>query len=147
MKYCESGVGRVFILRLEDRDSLPRTIENFAAEKGLLRAACYVLGGAAGGSRLVVGPEDGDEKPPRPMTLPLEGVHEMAGFGTIFPDEEGRPSLHLHAACGRGSETKTGCVRPGVDVWKVGEVILFELTDCSAQRRRDPETGFSLLEP
>ena len=85
--------------------------------------------------------------PPVPVTLTLAGVHEAAGVGTIFPDEQGVPSLHLHAACGRGKETKTGCVRPGVDIWKVGEVVLLELTGTAAQRVRDEATGFTLLVP
>ena len=147
MRYSEAKLGRVFILRLEDGDSLPEAIENFAREKGLRHAACLLVGGVRGGSRLVVGPESEKTMPPVPVTLALEGVHEAAGVGTIFPDEQGIPSLHLHAACGRGKETKTGCVRPGVDIWKVGEVVLIELTESSAMRKRDPETGFNLLVP
>lgn len=145
MRYSEAGLGRVFVLRLEDGDSLPETVERFAGEKVLQRALCLVLGGAKGGSRLVVGPEGENDMPPQPVVLPLEGVHEIAGVGTLFPDEEGRPRLHLHAACGRGGETVTGCVRPGVGIWKVGEVILLELTGTSALRATDRETGFSLL--
>ena len=147
MRYSEAGLGRVFVLRLEDGDSLPESIERFAGEKGLRRALCLALGGAKGGSRLVVGPESEEEMPPRPVTVPLGGVHEIAGVGTLFPDESGRPVLHMHAACGRGEATVTGCVRPGVDVWKVGEVILLELTGTEAKRVRDPETGFTLLAP
>lgn len=147
MRYSEAKLGRVFIVRLEDGDSLPETIEDFAREKGLRHAACLLVGGVRGGSRLVVGPESEEAMPPVPVTLALEGVHEAAGVGTIFPDDKGNPILHLHAACGRGGETKTGCVRPGIDIWKVGEVVLIELTESSAVRRRDPETGFNLLVP
>lgn len=147
MRYSEASLGRLFVLRLEDGDSLPETVEQFARDNDLRRAMCLMLGGARGGSHLVVGPEDTDDMPPRPVVLPLEGVHEIAGVGTVFPDEEGRPRLHLHAACGRGGETVTGCVRPGVAVWKVGEVILMELTGTAARRTKDPDTGFSLLMP
>jgi predicted DNA-binding protein with PD1-like motif len=147
MRYAEAGLGRVFILRLEDGDSLPATIENFAREHHLARAVCFLVGGVRGGSRLVVGPEDGDEMPPLPVTISLDGVHEAAAVGTIFPDEDGNPSLHMHAACGRGERTVTGCVRPGVDIWKVGEIVLLELTGASSLRKKDPETGFTLLSP
>jgi predicted DNA-binding protein with PD1-like motif len=85
--------------------------------------------------------------PPDPVQTILAGVHEALGAGTIVPDERGHPVLHMHASCGRGNETKTGCVRPGVDIWKVGEVILIELTGSSAKRARDGETGFDLLDP
>jgi len=145
MRYSEAGLGRVFVLRLEDGDRLPDTIETFCGEKGLLRALCFLLGGVGGGSRLVVGPEKDDETPPRPVTFPLERMHEILALGTVFPDGEGKPSLHMHGACGRGGETVTGCVRPGVDIWKVAEVVLLELTGSGAARALDPETGFTLL--
>jgi len=147
MRYSEAGLGRVFVLRLEDGDRLPETIEEFARKKGILRALCLALGGAGGASRLVVGPETEEGMPPRPVVLPLDGVHEIACVGTLFPDEEDRPILHMHAACGRGEKTVTGCVRTGVDIWKVGEVVILELAGTKARRKKDPETGFTLLDP
>lgn len=36
----------------------------------------------------------------------------------------GQPKLHLHAALGRSGKTTTGCLRPGVKTWLVGEVII-----------------------
>ena len=47
----------------------------------------------------------------------------------------------------RSGQTMTGCLRPGVKTWLVGEAVLQELLDCPARRVRDPATGFSLLEP
>ena len=137
MRYSEAGLGRVFVLRLEDGDRLPETIEEFAGKKEVLRALCLALGG----------PETEEDMPPRPVVLPLDGVHEIACIGTLFPDEEGRPVLHMHAACGRGEKTVTGCVRTGVDIWKVGEVVILELTGTEARRKKDPGTGFTLLDP
>jgi predicted DNA-binding protein with PD1-like motif len=55
--------------------------------------------------------------------------------------------LHAHIASGRNRETVTGCVRRGVKVWQVMEVVLFELTATTASRRLDPATGFELLQP
>jgi predicted DNA-binding protein with PD1-like motif len=77
----------------------------------------------------------------------IAGAHEIAGVGTIFPDAEGKPSLHLHAALGRGDAAVAGCTRLGVDIWKVGEVVLVELLGSAARREVDSATGFSLLEP
>ncbi len=147
MRYSEAVLARVFVVRLEDGDRLPETIEDFAREKKLLRGICLLIGGAAGGSRVVVGPEDGEAVPAVPMVLPLAGVHEVAGVGTIFPDESGQPVLHLHAAFGRGEATRTGCVRPGVDIWKVGEVVILELTGSASYREKDPTIGLPLLAP
>jgi predicted DNA-binding protein with PD1-like motif len=50
-------------------------------------------------------------------------------------------------ACGREENTVTGCVRNGVKVWHVMEVILAELLDSTAQRLLDKATGFKLLVP
>ena len=61
--------------------------------------------------------------------------------------EEGNPILHMHLACGRGDQTITGCVRRGVKVWHVLEIILTELTGTRAVRRPDTATGFNLLSP
>jgi len=77
----------------------------------------------------------------------LNNVHEVTGTGTIFPDKDGKPVLHMHMACGRNNDTVTGCVRTGVEVWHVMEVVLFELIGSDAQRVYDSATGFELLTP
>ncbi len=147
MKYSEATMGRVFVIRLTEGEILHDTIEKFARERGIKAAAVLAVGGAAGGSRLIVGPKDGDARPVNPLERALSGVHEIAGVGTIFPDEAGSPILHMHAACGRQSSTVTGCVRAGVETWQILEVILIELSGSSAVRRLDPPTGFKLLDP
>jgi predicted DNA-binding protein with PD1-like motif len=50
-------------------------------------------------------------------------------------------------ACGRNAETVTGCIRRGVKVWQVMEVIVFELIDTTGKRVFEPDTGFELLHP
>ena len=147
MRYSEARTGRVFVIRLETGDRLPDAVERLAVEQGVARGFLVALGGAEDGSRIVVGPEDGAALPPVPMIHRIAGVHEIPGVGTIFPDAQGRPSLHLHAALGRGGAAVAGCTRPGVDIWKVGEVVLVELLGTGARREFDPATGFSLLEP
>ena len=147
MKYSEAESGRIFIIRLEDGDVLHETIEDFAREQQIQSAALIVLGGADKDSKLVVGPKEGRAKPTTPMHCILDGVHEISGNGTIFPNEHGDPVLHMHIACGRNGSTITGCVREGVKVWHVMEVILFELVGSSAVRAPDQETGFELLQP
>ncbi len=91
-------------------------------------------------------PKDGDAMPPEPMVILLKGVHESCGIGTIFTDEEGKPKLHMHASFGRNYNAITGCVRMGVDVWQIGEVVILELAGGSARRAKNKETGFELLE-
>jgi predicted DNA-binding protein with PD1-like motif len=80
------------------------------------------------------------------MERVLHDVHEMAGAGTIFPDEAGRPVLHLHAAFGRDDQVTAGCIRTGVKTWVVAEAVVIEITRNEAVRRVDPATGFELLD-
>lgn len=147
MRYSEAQQGRTFIIRLDDGEIVHETLERFAVEKGVRAAALLILGGADKGSRLVVGPRESRGNPVMPMQHELYEAHEVTGTGTMFPDEDGVPLLHLHMACGREENTVTGCIREGVRVWHVMEVIMFELTGTSAARRPDPEIGFKLLEP
>jgi len=147
MKYSEAKPGRIFVLRLEDGDTLPHTIESFARRNQIEAAALIVLGGADTGSKLVAGPESGHGLPVIPMEQVLEGVHDVAGVGTIFPNSTGQPSLHMHIAGGRDRETITGCVQKGVRVWRVMELVLWELTHATGRRLPDPATGFELLQP
>jgi predicted DNA-binding protein with PD1-like motif len=54
--------------------------------------------------------------------------------------------LHIHASLGRAGKTLTGCLRPGVTTWLVGEAIIYELTGVDAKRLLDKRSGFDLLE-
>ena len=142
MKYSSAQPGRIFILRLENGEIVHEEIERFAREQSIKAAALIIVGGADDKSTFVVGPAQGDARPVHPMTHVLEGVHEVAGVGTLFPDDQGNPSLHMHMACGRNEKAIAGCIRTGVKVWEVMEVILFELRDCKGKRVFDPKTGF-----
>jgi predicted DNA-binding protein with PD1-like motif len=147
MKYAEGRQGRIFVIRLEDGDIIHEVIENFAMQQSINAATLIVLGCADEGTTLVVGPRESRTLPVDPMTHILQNVHEVAGVGTIFPDDEGKPSLHMHMACGRNAETATGCVRRGVLVWHVMEIILFEILDGTGVRLLEPASGFKLLNP
>jgi predicted DNA-binding protein with PD1-like motif len=147
MKYSQAQRGRTFIIRLEDGEILHESIERFAEEQGITAAACIVLGGADKGSALVTGPAKGRADPIVPVVGELEEAHEITGTGTIFPDRHGKAKLHMHIACGRYKDVSVGCVREGVKVWHVMEIILFELTENKAQRLLDEQTGFELLVP
>jgi predicted DNA-binding protein with PD1-like motif len=65
----------------------------------------------------------------------------------LAPDENGKPVLHIHASLGRAGKTMTGCLRPGVTTWLVGEVVIYEILDVKVARLSDPGSGFTLLEP
>ena len=147
MKYSEAKQGRVFVLRLEDGEIIHEVVEKFADDNHVNAASVIVLGGADRGSRLVVGPQDGRSDKIKAMGTVLGDVHEMTGTGTIFPDEHGTPRLHMHISTGRNEKSITGCVRNGVRVWLIAEVIIHELVDTTAKRKLDKATGFELLDP
>ncbi len=148
MKYSEARPGRIFVIRLEDGEILHEAVEMFAAEKDIRAAALIVLGAVDRGSRLVVAPENPAAERINPMEYLLDNVHEVTGVGTIFLNEKGEHVSHIHIASGRWDSTITGCVRKGVRVWRVVEIVLFELLDTGARRRIDSDSGgFELLEP
>lgn len=147
MKYSEARQGRIFVIRLEDGEIVHEEIERFARRHAIQSAVVIAVGAADGGSRLVVGPEERDARPIHPMEHVLDNAHEIAGTGTLFPDDEGNPVLHMHMACGREGRTVTGCIRGGVRVWQVMEVILLELTGSTGRRVPESDLGFALLEP
>ena len=145
MKAGEGRIGRVFVIRLEDGDEVPDCLERFAAEKNISTGHVILIGGIGGGE-IVSGPRKSEEMPPDPVLLPVDGAHEVVGLGLIAPDAEGRPVLHLHAALGRAGRTITGCLRPGVKTWLVGEAVIYEITGADARRLPDEKSGFDLLE-
>ena len=145
MKASEGKQGRVFILRLDDGDKIPDCIEQFAAEKKI-ECGQVILLGSIGSGQLVSGPRDSTTMPPDPLLLPVDGAHEVVGAGLMAPGEDGKPILHIHGALGRAGHTVTGCLRPGVFTWLVGEAIIYEITGLSAARLKDKQSGFVLLE-
>jgi uncharacterized protein len=145
MKYTQGTIGRIFVLRLEDGDLLNDTLETFSRDHGVERGVAFYLGGSADGSKVVVGPDAAREDAVIPLVHVLAGAQEAFAVGTIFPDEAGEPSLHMHAASGREGTATVGCTRAGLQTWLVGEVVLLEITGSNARRELDTATGFQLL--
>ena len=135
----------MFVVRLEDGDVVPDCVERFAAEKGISVGHVILVGGIGSGE-VVVGPRDSAKMPPEPMLLPVDGAHEVVGAGIIAPDKDGKPVLHIHAALGRSGQTLTGCLRPGVKTWLVGEAIIYEILGAKVSRLPDKASGFDLME-
>jgi predicted DNA-binding protein with PD1-like motif len=146
MQYQEGSIGRVFALRLEEGDRLPDTLEAFAREQSIEAAMVIYVGGAKDGSRLVVGPDAARSDAIVPLVHSLTGIQEVLAVGTLFPNDQGEPILHMHAATGREGDATVGCSRAGVEVWLVGEVIILEILGTSGRRRPEPPSGFSLLQ-
>ncbi len=146
MQYSEGKLGRTFIIRLHDGDHLPDVLESFAEEKKVSNALCFFLGGVKDKGKVVVGPSGGNVTPIDPMVRLLDGVHEVFGIGTIIENEERKPKLHMHASFGRGNNTVAGCIRFGIDIWEIGEIVLLEMVNIYAHRAINERTGFEFLE-
>jgi len=144
MKAQEGNTGRVFVLKLESGDIIPDCIEQFATENRVRSAVCILIG-AVGSGRLIVGPEHGQVKPVQPMFYGVEGVHEIAAVGTILPTKGGTARLHMHGSLGRDGIARTGCVRPGIEIWELGEAVIMEILGIHIARMSDPSTGFEVL--
>ena len=145
MQSCEGKMGRVFVIRLEEGDLLPVSLEKFAEEKNIKNGFVLRVGGIGSG-QVVVGPRISDRMPPDAMLLPIDGAHEVVGVGVLAPGENGKIGMHMHAAMGRAGKTTSGCIRPGVKTWLVAEAIVYEITGINAVRVLDEKSGFSLLQ-
>jgi uncharacterized protein len=149
MKAIEGKLGRVFVLRLEHDDPLPKCIEDFAAEKQIQLGHVVFIGGIYQGN-LVAGPRRTAEAQPDPIVLPISEANESIATGVIAPGENGKPALHMHAALGRAGQTMTGCFQRGVTVWLVGEAVIYEILSESAVKRVLNQTAkltlFEILE-
>ena len=142
MDYSVGRIGRVVVARGFEGEDVYAEIESLAAKETIRCAAVVVVGGLRKG-KVVVGPKN-PVGPIEPQFAEFDDAREIAGVGTIFPDENG-PTLHLHGAIGRGRETIAGCPRGGATVFCVLEVILFEIEGVEAQRAMDSELGLKLL--
>ena len=147
MKSIESKLGRVFVLRLDHDDPIPKCIEDFAAEKQINLGQVVFIGGIYEGS-LVAGPRKTAEPRPEPIVLPVNEAHDAVAVGIIAPAENGKPALHIHGALGRSGQTMAGCFQKGVSVWLVGEAVIYEIlsSGASAKRMVDKTARLSLLE-
>jgi predicted DNA-binding protein with PD1-like motif len=142
MEYQIGRLGRVVVARMFDGEDVYAQIEGLAASKKIESAAVLLVGGLKA-AKVVVGPKSFTGKI-EPMFRSFDDAREIAGVGTIFPDESG-PKLHLHAAIGRGDQVLTGCTRGGASVFCALEAVIVEILDVHGRRVMDPELGLKLL--
>lgn len=142
MEYTQGSLGRVFVARLHEGESIYQAVEEIARREGVASAAVMAVGGMRSG-KIVTGPEN-----PTGEIVPhveeFDDAREMVGFGTLF-QQDGQPSLHFHAGVGRGKEALVGCPRVAMSVFLVLEVVIIELLGVQAERVPDPATGWHLL--
>ncbi len=142
MEYTQGRIGRVFVARLEDGESIYDVVEEIARKESIEAASVLAIGGIRRG-KVVTGPQHPTGKVV-PHYEEFDDARELVGVGTVFL-HEGKPSLHFHAGIGRRDSALVGCPRAGMSVYLVLEVIVTELLDVEARREHDPESGLNLL--
>ncbi len=143
MEYTIGTIGRCIVMRLHEDDHVYECIETTAQKEQLSHGVVLMIGGVKNG-KVVVGPKDQNQRPLDPVLKNFSDAHEIAGIGTIFPNEKGVPLLHMHATMGKGDSPITGCPRQGLDCWLVTEIVILELKGIDAARVRE-ESGMELL--
>jgi len=142
MRYTEGQLGRVFVARLEDGESIYDVVEGIARRENSHAASVIAIGGMRKG-KVVTGPVN-----PTGEIVPhievFDDARELVGIGTVFTSD-GKPTLHFHAGIGRGNSALIGCPREGMSVFLVLEVIITELLGVEAERAPDEESGLRLL--
>jgi hypothetical protein len=142
MQYTQGQLGRVFVARLEDGESIYEVVEEIARRENIQAASVMAIGGMRKG-KVVTGPEN-----PTGKVIPhyeeFDDARELVGVGTVFLSE-GKPSLHFHAGIGRGDSALVGCPRAGMSTFLVLEVVITELVGLAAKRAYDEGSGLSLL--
>ncbi|HUV05564.1 MAG TPA: DUF296 domain-containing protein [Armatimonadota bacterium] len=142
MRYTQGSLGRVFVARLHDGESIYSAVEEIASREGIESAAVLAVGGIRSG-KVVTGPESRTGKLV-PHLEEFDDARELVGVGTLF-QQDGKPSLHFHAGIGRGRESLVGCPRVGMSVYLVLELVIIELVGVHARRELDPDFGVHLL--
>ncbi|MBI2472628.1 MAG: DNA-binding protein [Planctomycetes bacterium] len=142
MKYQVGKVGRVVVVKFEDREDVLGNLNAIVKKEGISAAAFYLVGGMREG-KIVVGPEK-DEIPPMPVWKNLGESHEVVGFGTIFY-QNNEPKVHFHGAFGKKDMVKVGCLRENSATFLVLEAVIIELSGINAVREFDPALGLAVL--
>jgi predicted DNA-binding protein with PD1-like motif len=143
MIYQQGSLGRVYLLKFDDKDDLLEEIKDIAVKEKIKVGTIMLLGGMRSAG-IVSGPKEA-VIPPEPMWTHFDDGREVMGFGTlIWKDDE--PVIHLHGAIGRGKETLTGCIRKDSSVYLVIEGIITEIIGINAHKALNEKTGLVMLE-
>lgn len=143
MEYQQGSIGRVFVAKIEHGDDLLLEINKLAA-KEKIKSSLILMIGALEGAEMVVGPK-ACTIPPDPVTYNFNDGREIVAIGTLWQNEVGEPSLHLHGSIGKDEISITGCIRNNTEVYLVVEVVILEILGINAVRQIDPKLQLNIL--
>ncbi|MCA0249474.1 MAG: DNA-binding protein [Proteobacteria bacterium] len=137
----EEAGERTFVLVLAAGEEAFAAISDFAAREGLSAASLTAIGAC---ERATLGWFDLANKTYKPIHIESQ-CEGLSLLGDIALDDDGKPSLHMHAVMGlsdgttRGGHFLKGIVRPTL------EVTINE-TPARLRRRQRPELGLALID-
>jgi predicted DNA-binding protein with PD1-like motif len=132
---------RLFALVLDPGEEAFSTIRAFAANEGIKGASVSAIGAF---EKAVVGWFDLESKDYRRIPV-AQQCEVLSMLGDIGQEEDGGPSVHLHAVLGladgstRGGHFLEGAVRPTL------EVMVTETSEHLCRKKR-PKLGIALLD-
>jgi len=142
MKYTQGTIGRVFLVKFEDKDVLREKIEELVCKEKIKTATIIFLGALRGGT-LIAGPKKA-VIPPVPNSVLYRDGWEVMGIGSVFSGDKG-PQIHIHVSMGKKQKTLVGCVRDSAKTFLVLEAVILELRGVKASKGIDPSTGLNVL--
>ena len=122
MKYTQGFLGKVFIAKLDDGESIEEAIENICIREGLRNAIVYLMGGLR---------EEGREG-------------KLLGTGIVLPKNK-KPNFSFHASMGNKDGSFVGQSDPGIQADQIVEAIVIELGGVDAKRDFDEKLGTDVL--
>ncbi|MBQ0106266.1 MAG: DUF296 domain-containing protein [Armatimonadetes bacterium] len=122
MKYTQGFMGRVFVARLDDGESLKDSIENICIREGMRDAIVYLVGGLRDELR--------------------EG--KLVGLGLVVP-KNNKPNFLFHASIGNKEHSFLGQSDSSVVADTIVEAIVVELGGIDAMRLFDEKLGCDAL--
>lgn len=126
MEYTQGKLGRVFVARLHDGESIYDEVYNICVREGIRYASVQAMGGIRGATNTTG-----------------EG-RELVGLGTVVPDQN-KPILHFHAGIGLEKEAFIGNPRDRIRVHMLMEVVIMEIMGIDAMRAFDKELDCKVL--
>ena len=129
-----------FVLVFDRGDEIAQTLTAFARERALHGASFTAIGACR---RAVIAFWNPDTKAYEQIEV-SEQVEVVSLTGNLARGEDGQPRVHAHVALGKrdgtliGGHFISGVVHPTLELFLLA-------TDVALQRKRDEETGLSLL--
>jgi predicted DNA-binding protein with PD1-like motif len=132
---------KVYALVLEKGDEAKTAITGFARRQGLGASQITAIGAF---QKVTLAYFDREKK--EYLEIPVdEQVEVLSLVGDVVIDK-GEPSVHAHCVVGRRDGTTRGGHLLEGHVWPTLEVIVSESPE-HLQKRYDPETGLTLINP